>query len=459
MEKKANTGLIVQWLVSICLPVAVYFLIPRGEVLTEQICVFLAVTLWGVLAWMFELLPPFVVGLLITLGYILTKVTTAEIAFSSWNNQMVWLTFSGLLVGTAFERTGLLKRIDYFCIRRTGYSYRGIVIGLILSGVIITLILPNLSARVTLYAFLGIGICEAMKLEKGSKAGAGIMLASFLAAVGSRYLLPSGNDETVMAHQLMENPPSIQTHAIANAPITLVWVVVIIAMILVLFQPKDKIDCRSFIDEEWNKLGKLAGQEIKFLVMLVVALILAFTNTIALGWCFLLLACCCFLPGIDILKGPDMMKTNFGMVIFVACAMTIGNVATSLNLGAIVSNACIELLGSVSPSQYVLFPRIWLFGVLVNFLMTPLAAVSSFTVPVVGVATATGLSVNAAVYSFTLGVEQVLFPYEWAATLFVFSFGYITSKQFLKFGAVRMALNLIFLLALAIPYWNLVGFA
>lgn len=458
MEKKLNVKLLVKWLITLAVAGVIYFAIPRNDVITEPIVRFLAITLFGVFAWMFELLPAFIVGLMMSLGYILLKVSDAPTVFASWNNQIVWLCFSGLLVGAAFEKTGLLKRIAYTCIRAVGYSFKGIVIGLIASGIIISVLLPNLSARVVLYTFLGVGICAAMQLEKGSKAGAGIMLACFMAAVASRYILPSSNDEIVLASSLMKNPPSIMAHFSANIIPTLIWVAIMAGLILVAFKPKDAIDCKPYIDSEHQKMGKITAPEIKFLVLLLLAMVAVFTKVIGIGWCFLLLACICFFPGINILETKDMAKVNFPMIVFVATAMTIGNVTNALGLGEIVSGAFVTFLNGAQLSPYVLYPLCWLFGVIITMLMTPLAAVASFTVPLQGIAAAAGLGANGAIYAFSMGVEQIIFPYEWAAALFVFSFGYITSKQFLKWGAVRMLLCLVVLVAIMIPCWSLFKF-
>ena len=458
MRSKVNTKHLVQWLITLGVAALVYILVPRSEIITESIVRFLAITLCGVFAWMFELIPAFVVGLLMSVGYILFKVADGPTVFAAWNNQIIWLCMSGLMVGVAFEKTGLLKRISYTCIRRAGYSFKGIVIGLICAGIIISALLPNLSARVVLFTFLGVGICSAMNLEKGSSAGAGVMLASYMAAVSSRYLLPSSNDETVLASSLMTDPVSIPLHLKANLLPTLIWVAIMIGLILVLFKPKEHIDCKAYIDAEYEKMGKISAPELKFMVLLLVALIAVFTNKIGIGWCFLLLSCILFVPGISILDNKDMAKVNFPMVIFVATAMTIGNVTNALGLGAIVSNACVTYLNGAQLSAFVFYPVCWLFGVIVTMLMTPLAAVASFTVPLEGVASAAGLGINGAIYAFCMGVEQIIFPYEWAAALFVFSFGYISSKQFLKWGAIRMGLCLIFLIAILIPIWSMTGF-
>ena len=71
------------------------------------------------------------------------------------------------------ERVGLLRRIAYKCILLTGASYKGIIWGIALAGVVIFLLMPNDNAAVPIAA-LAYGICLSLNLKKGPES-AGIM--------------------------------------------------------------------------------------------------------------------------------------------------------------------------------------------------------------------------------------------------------------------------------------------
>ncbi len=457
-KEKNRTSQIVKWAITLGIVILILAAIPTTDVLTMQIKKYLAITVGTVFIWIFELLPTFISGLIMVLLYIVTKVAGPDVVMSPWNNQIIWLCLGGMFIGVAFAKTGLMKRIAFLTIRKTGYSYKGIIIGLILSGVIINVLLPNNVARITLYTTLAYGICNTLALKPGSKAGAGIMLASFLASMAGRFLVYSGNDDTVLAMGYVNQEVSFTQHLIANAPWTLVWVALMIALILIVFKSESEMETREYFDEEYKKLGKMKPQETKFLVMLLITIALMLWSNIAIGWLFMLVACACFLPGISILDTGDMKEVNFGMAFFIACAMAIGNVATSLGIGTIIGDAFVNLLSGMSLSKFVFFPMIWLFGVLINFLMTPVAAIAGFTVPLVGIAEALGMSAVGTVYSLVWGVEQVVFAYEWVPCLIVFGYGMISNKQFSLFGLIRMVLSLVVLLVLIIPIWSLVGF-
>ena len=62
------------------------------------------------------------------------------------------------------------------------------------------------------------------------------------------------------------------------------------------------------------------------------------------------------------------------------------------------------------------------------------------------------------IYSvMTLGLDQIVFPYEYALYLMYFSFGYISMKEFIKYFSVKLVLGFVCLCLLMIPFWKLTG--
>ena len=256
---------------------------------------------------------------------------------------------------------------------------------------------------------------------------------------------------------MTNNMMSMKEYLTRISPLALVMTALMLFLILKLFKPEHEVNSSEYVNSELEKMGKLQGKELKFLILALIVVVLMFTNKVPLAWLFVLFACVCFLPGIDILKAEDMQKVNFPMIIFVATALTIGNVAASLGIGGLVAQAFQTVVAGRTLSNFVFYPVMWLFGVLFNFVMTPVAATAAFCGPLASLAEAVGMNVHATLFSFTMGVEQLIFTYEWAPILFIFSFGMFTSKQFMKYGAIRMAISLAFVLIIVLPYWTMVG--
>ena len=82
---------------------------------------------------------------------------------------------------------------------------------------------------------------------------------------------------------------------------------------------------------------------------------------------------------------------------------------------------------------------------------------ASFGVPLTNIALSLGIEPYAILYAFNFGLDQVLFPYEYAIYLIYFSFGMLTMKDFIKFFGTKMVLSIIFLLVCVVPYWMVIG--
>ena len=67
-----------------------------------------------------------------------------------------------------------------------------------------------------------------------------------------------------------------------------------------------------------------------------------------------------------------------------------------------------------------------------------------------------GLDPRLLYYSFQYGLDNLLFPYEYALYLYFFSSGYINFKEMLLVMAIRIVLAGAFVAFVAVPYWRLV---
>ena len=58
---------------------------------------------------------------------------------------------------------------------------------------------------------------------------------------------------------------------------------------------------------------------------------------------------------------------------------------------------------------------------------------------------------------FQQGVNQVMFPYEMAVPMLMFSYGMMSLKQFFKVNAILLVCNGIFMMLIMVPYWSMIG--
>ena len=460
-EKSVNMkpALLVKWVVTLGCPVLLYLLIPTTQDITVQMKAFIAVTVWAILVWALDVIQVYITGILLNLFYILFGIASADVVFSPWLGSTIWLILGGLIIAVVFDKSGLMRRMAYLCIKKTGGSYRGIIIGLTVSGVLAALLVPNITGRVTVYCAITYGICRAMGLKPGTKAGMGLMFSGFNAAIGPRWMWMSGDDNIMIIAQHLQNVGIEVTwtqHLIGNLLPAALWVVVSTVFLLLLFPQDVEFESKEHLEKELAKLGKMQTKEKKMLVIIAVVLIAMVFSDIEAGWLFMLGAAACFLPGINISPIEDLQKTNFPIIIFTAACMAIGSVSNSVGFSAYVAEAMTPLLGGAN--NFVMILVAYAVGVIFNLFMTPMAATAAMVPSIISIAQNLGLSAVKASYGFVWGVQQLFFPYEWVLFLILFSYGMFDNKTTLKWGTLRFLLATVFLCVIYIPFWTLVGF-
>ena len=427
----------IKWGIAIGVPCILYFAIPQTEAVSLEMRKFFVCTAWAILTWAMNLLPVYISGLLLTVGAILWGVAPANVVLSPWTGSVVWLSLGGLTLSVIFEKSGLMQRIAYFFIVKSGGSYKGIITGITLSGIVVGLLVPNMTGRVALYCALCFGIYNALKIPKNSNTGAGIMFAGFVAAIAPSWLYLSASENLQLVNSYLKetgNSVSWMQYFISNFPVMLLWLIVLLIMVRILFKQDASIDGKEYFKEKQESLGKMSKKEIKFLVILILLVIAMVFSGIDAGWLFILAVIACFLPGVDVADIEDMKQVNFPMVFFVAATMAIGSMSNAVGVAGLVSELMMPIL------------------------QTPLAGMAAFSPPFIDIAAKLGLSVVGTTFSFVWGVEQLFFPYEWALFLILFSYDVFDMKKAMKFCTVRTILSIIFLAFLIYPYWMMTGF-
>ncbi|WP_343250257.1 SLC13 family permease [Diplocloster hominis] len=462
MTAKTNQNNVLQilkWVISLGVPLLIFLLVPTTEVVTLQMKGFMAITLWAILVWVMDLIQVYIAGILLNLFYILFGIAGADVVFSPWTGSIIWLILGGLIIAVVFDKSGLMKRMAYFCIRKTGGSYKGIVIGMAVAGIIAALLVPNITGRVTIFCAISFGICKAMDLKPGTKTGIGIMFAGFNAGIGPRWVWMSGDDNIMIIAQHLKNAGIEVTwmqHLISNALPALLWLVVSTGLILILFKQDVQFSSKDHLEKEAKSLGTMQLREKKMLVIIALVLLGMLFTKIDPGWLFMLGAAACFLPGIHISPIEDLQATNFPIIIFTASCMAIGSVSNAVGFSSMIGDMTLPLLGGANNFGMILVA--YAFGVIFNMFMTPMAATAALVPSIIEIAGKLGLSAVGASYGFVWGVQQLFFPYEWVLFLILFSYGMFDNKTTLKWGSIRFVLATVFLCIIIIPFWMLTGF-
>ncbi|NLT94691.1 MAG: SLC13 family permease, partial [Clostridia bacterium] len=289
----------IYWVITIALPLLV-MLIPTNEVFTPVIRNFLAITLCAILLFAFEILPQIIPSLLLPVMYVVIKIAPAEAVFGPWATNIPWMFMGGILLANCLESIGLLRRIAYWSIIKTGGTYNGILYGIFLAGLILNLLVPG-QGVIPLAAFT-YGICMALGLGK-SKESAGIMLTGAFSALLPLFFFYNPNFVVITSAAAPVKAVELTWfkylyHNLPNIP----WALFCVFLISKVFKPSKPIDVKDYIKEEYKKLGPISVAEKKaiFVTLLLVAFLLTGgLHGINIGWGFVFAAIMLYLPGIN----------------------------------------------------------------------------------------------------------------------------------------------------------------
>lgn len=446
----------IGWLISLVVPLVI-LLIPNNYIFTDNIQIFFAITVFIILWFAFELTTILIPALLLPVLYIISGITTASTAFSPWATNIPWMVLAALLIVIVVERVGLLNRAAYFVLWKSGGGYMQILLSLLLISCIFNLVFSGMTYVIVVPVVYG--ICKALSLEN-TKTGAGLMFAGMIAA-NMPSIIVYNPGWIGMSISIVESTMGLSVsyieclmHNIVFLPLCFIMLFVISKM----YKQDVEFQGKEFFEATYKSFGKMRKEEKKslgVLIVLLLGLVTSGVHGIALGWIFLLAAVAFFLPGINVGNESDIAKVNFSLVIFMVSCMSIGQVSAELGIGGIIADLVGPIMGQTSPTIFVAIT--WLLAVVLNVMMTPLAAIATFSLPIAQIALDYGISPLPIFYAFFQGLDQVFLPYEYLNYLFAFAFGLVTTKQFLSFFSVKMLLNIVYLLLIAVPFWMVIG--
>ncbi len=461
MTKTVNRKSLISWIVTLALPIII-LLIPTTEAFTSDIRTFFAITLMGIAMFCFDEMDNAIAGILMMLLYIMTGIAPMNSVFQPWTMEIPWYILATLLLVNILEDTTILKRIAYHCIILAGGTYTGIVFGITLTAILSIIIVPGTWTSMAVAA-ITLSIIKSLELPVGKASGGILMAACFGFHIASGFIYsPSGIQMFLNMSQSVEGvvEGSLNTNFIDFfiQDLPLVLLPFIIAFIITkLMKPEKPINGKAYFQQQLKDLGKMTTNDKKVLVILLVLLAYLLSNRWThwnMLYGFLLAPIICYLPGIKVGKVEHFRKVNFNVIFFIVACLSIGIVAAQTGAGKFIVDLILPLLSGTGTFGFLVI--VFVFGVIVNFLLTPMAAMSSIAPLLTGVALGLGVSPMATTYAFYLGLDQLILPYEIGTYLIFFSMGYVSLKDFAKTSAVKMAVSTVFTIAIMIPWWMFV---
>lgn len=458
-----------KWLLSIVLPTAVYFAVnaavQSSPGLNPNLPLFFAITIWAITVWATDILPAVPTAAAMTFLFLLCKVAPPPVIFGAWGSFLPWVCFGALVLSEALEDTGLTRRLALRLMQIVGATFFRTVASLMVVGLFMAFLLPDIMCRVIIFVAISHGLVLALELDPKSRISSAIIMAGFCAATSPGYGFLTGTEMSLIAMDQIKAIITIPTwneYALANLPFILLYCSFSVFMCVKIIPSNEHIPhedhLKEVVDERLAAMGPMTAQEWKLLLLMGCAITgLLTTKYHGLNGYFLYAAItlCCYLPGINLAKPENVRKLNVGFLVFIVGCLGMGSVAVHLGAAKWFASLVTPMMEGLS-GTWLIFSA-FLSAVVINFILTPLAAVSSLSLPWTEIAGQLNMNPLPILYAFLYGLDQYLFPYEYALYMYIFGTGYITARHMFAGLALRMGFVAVGLLVLQIPYWKFMG--
>lgn len=452
-----------KWLVTLVVPLVLYMVVPRD--VSPHFPVYIGLTSAAIAAWALNVFPAIGVAAMLTFAYLLFGVADAETVFGPWTTVLPWLSFAAVIVGEAMDKTGLARRVALRCIQYTGGSFWGLATGFFLGGLLLVVILPSILARVVIFCAVAVGVIQALKLDTRSRMSSTIIMMGFFAAAAPQFMFLHSSESFIWAFDMMlkgtNKSVNFWEYALHATFINLIYYA--ISMLTIAFvKGRETLaagdNVTAFIEQQCREMGPMRPAEWK-LLCIVSIVILSFMLQPITGidpvYIFGVMALLCYLPALDILEPDSFSNLNIVFLVFITGCMAIGFVGGSVGANKWAVASVVPMLEGWNTTMSVIGS--YVAGVIINFLLTPLAATAAFTPAFGELGTAMNVNPLPLFYAFNFGLDQYIFPYEAVYFLYIFITERVQLKHIVAALAIRIVLVGIFVAAVAVPYWNMVG--
>jgi anion transporter len=447
---------------SILLAVSLWFMPLPGD-LSPAGRKMIVITLFTVIWWVFNVVPPAYSTLLMLLGYLLLGLAEPDVVFHIWTLPLMWLIIGAFLIAAAVTKSGLAQRVAYFFMIRYATSYRSLIILTYVLGFVLSFLIPHPFPRALLMMSLIRAIIQKAGMNKADAASLG--LSVFVATTATSTILLTGDSTLNIA-------------AVGFSGLNVSWLdwlkymaipgitasLLMLSLHLLVFKQTGPVNIdRAEIQREQQKLDSMSRDEIVTFLWVLAALILwitDFIHHIDPAWVALIVVVGLALPKVgEILDAKDISAgINWPIIFFVMGAFAIGSVSKTTGMAEWLA----KVLMPAAPSQnpYAFATLVGGTTMLVHMILgSALACMSIVAPPLVHYATIAGWNpLFPALLIYTAVAIHYIFPFQHVAILLgQGETGGYDTRHVLKYGIPLTIVTLIVLIPIEVTWWKILG--
>lgn len=419
------------------------------------------------LIWMiFRVLPEYIILLMFCCLCAATKSLTFAQAFSPFSGTNYWLLVGALVLGAAVAHSGLLKRLTLLVMKAFPGTYLGQFLGITLSGVVISPLIPSGTARLAVAGPVTKEIGHEMGLENQTKPMAGLFAALYTGFNCTSHVFLSAS---FMCYSMLKFLPEGYSDVTWTDWFiwALPWSIVALGLTTIAtyfyYKPTEKINLnKNFIANKIVELGTWNKGEKITMAVLAICLVLWMTERQhGISSAIVAMLGVCALMGLKVMGVKEFRaKVNWDILIYIGCMYEIGSALTTWGITKWIGGVLGPVLNPFL-SNPVLFVLIFVLLVyLTRFIVISwLGVMTVYSVLLAPLAVQAGM--HPFIPCFIAYVSVNVFFFDFQNLPYVSAIGIVGdmvdhNKNCVPYAIIWAAANLVACL-ISVPYWKMIG--
>lgn len=239
---------------------------------------FLMAGIW----WVFEVIPIGVTSIAIGVVQAIFMIRSAKDAFRDFMDPSVMFIFGSLLIGLAFTKSGLTRRLAYKMLAIIGENTKTILLGTMILVAALAHFMAHTAAAATVFPILMAIYSLYGEGEKPTKFGKALFIGmAYSAGAGSiATMLGSARAPAGVGMFKEFTGQDITFFEMSKYLFPLCWVMVILIwlMLIIFFKPEKSriVGLKKRAEDLYRQLGPISGKE-KYVILLVIGVVITMT--------------------------------------------------------------------------------------------------------------------------------------------------------------------------------------
>jgi DASS family divalent anion:Na+ symporter len=450
--------------ISLCL-ICSFLPVPEG--LTKEGLLCLSTFLCAVIFMIFQVLPEYWIALAVNALWAVMGLVKFDIAFRAFSTPAWWILLSALAIGVAVSQTGLLKRIALLVMTVFPVTFRGQVMGILCSSLVVNPFIPSTTVKVAVSAPFSRAISDAMGYPLKGAAATGLFCAMFMGFSQFSLGFLSANVQAYLLYGFL--PANVQaqitwlTWFIGMLPWLVITVVGTYFFIAMAYKPDRETNITStYVRDELKAMGSMDKNQKITLFILCGALLFWATGSLHnINAALVALIALLLLLLFGVLTTKDF-RSNFPWdnIFFLGGVLNIGMVFVNLKIDKWMQQVINPYFSGLVDNLFVLFAAV-LFGIVaLRFFMVSMnSTMIIFGTILVPLCVGVNLNPWPIMMAVFTGSNVWLVFYQNAVYLTGY---YAAGGDMVNHNATIKMCVVYLLLSLAgfmvsIPYWNMLG--